>query len=116
MIKATSHSPEGDSPGASPGTSSLSGKQRRALRGLAHGLKPVVLVGQHGLSEAVIAEIDLALDHHELIEVRMQRPEDKKAAARELAERAGAELCGIVGHTVILFRRNEEAPKVTIPR
>lgn len=94
----------------------LTSKQRRALRGMAHSLKPVVLVGQHGLSEAVLAEVQLALDHHELIKVRMNAPEDKKAEATDLATRAGAELCGMVGHTVILYRRNEEMPKVVVPK
>ena len=85
-------------------------------RGLAHALKPVVLLGQHGLSDAALAEIGLALEHHELIKVRMNAPEDKKTAAVELAARAEAELCGVIGHTVILFRRNETSPKVAVPR
>jgi putative YhbY family RNA-binding protein len=46
-------------------------QQRRWLKQQAHHLKPVVLLGQHGLSEAVLAEIQLALDHHELIKIRV---------------------------------------------
>ncbi len=47
----------------------LNNKQKQYLKGLAHSLKPVVLLGQHGLTEGVLAEIDLALNHHELIKV-----------------------------------------------
>lgn len=94
---------------------SLTGKQRRALRGMAHGLRPVVHVGQSGLSDGVIAELEGALDHHELVKVRLHLPEDKKAAATALAERVNAHLCGVVGHTVILFRRNPEEPKLVLP-
>jgi RNA-binding protein len=92
----------------------LSGKQKRSLRAMAHSLKPVVQVGNAGLSDAVLNEIDLALSHHELIKVRMHGPEDKKVAADALAQRAGAALCGVVGHTVILFRPNPDDPKVVL--
>lgn len=46
-------------------------KQKQYLKGLAHSLKPVVMLGQHGLTEGVLAEIDAALAHHELIKVRV---------------------------------------------
>lgn len=49
----------------------LNNKQKQYLKGLAHSLKPVVLLGQHGLTEGVLAEIDLALNHHELIKVKV---------------------------------------------
>jgi RNA-binding protein len=85
-------------------TPELTSAERKDLRGKAHALKPLVQIGSAGLSDAVLAQIDEALDSHGLIKVRLQEPEDKKAAAAELAERSGAALCGLVGHTVILFR------------
>ncbi|MCP3984278.1 MAG: ribosome assembly RNA-binding protein YhbY [bacterium] len=94
----------------------LSGAQRRWLRGQAHALRPVIQVGGGGLSQAVLGAVDQALLAHELIKVRLIQPEDKKAAARELAERSGAELCGLVGHTVILYRPHPEEPKLELPR
>ena len=48
----------------------LSTKQKQHLKGLAHSLKPVVLIGANGLTEAVLAEMSVALDHHELIKVK----------------------------------------------
>ena len=93
----------------------MEGYQRKYLRGLAHGLKPVVQVGQAGVTAAVIAAVDDALEHAELIKVRLHEPEDKKAMATELAARAGAELCGMVGHTVILYRRHPDDPRIELP-
>jgi RNA-binding protein len=93
----------------------LQGFQRKYLRSLAHGRKPVVQVGEGGLSDAVLDALDRALGDHELVKVRLREPEDKKAAARELAERTGAELCGLVGHTVILYRRHPDTPKLELP-
>ena len=92
----------------------LTGKQRSTLRGKAHGLRPVVQVGQRGMREGVVQAIDAALLDHELIKVRLHLPADKKAAARELAEATGSELCGMVGHTVILYRPHPETPKIQL--
>ena len=52
-----------------------------------------------------------ALLDHELVKVRLHAPDDKKAAAQNLAERTGAHLCGLVGHTVILYRPHPENPR-----
>ena len=96
-------------------TSSLAGFQRKHLRKLAHDLKPVVSVGEAGISEAVGRALDAALEHHELVKVKLHQPEDKKAAAAELARRGEAELCGLVGHTVILYRRHPDRPRIEVP-
>ena len=97
---------------ARPGAPVLTGRQRKSLRGLAHRLEPVVLVGQAGVTEGVLRAVAEALLTHELVKVRLHDPEDKKAAARALADGAGAALCGLVGHTVILYRPHPERPKV----
>lgn len=99
----------------SPDAEALAGFQRRHLRGLAHALRPLVQVGEAGLSESVIQALDRALLDHELVKVRLHRPENKKGTARELARRSGAELCGLVGHTAILYRRRAEAPSIELP-
>jgi RNA-binding protein len=72
-------------------------------------------VGESGLSEAVLRALDAALLDHELVKVRLQEPEDKKATARALADGVGAELCGLVGHTVILYRPHPEEPRLQLP-
>lgn len=92
----------------------LSGKVRKQLRGMAHGLDAAVQVGQEGISPGVIAAIDAALLAHELIKVRMHQPTDKKSWADELAESTGSALCGLVGHTVVLYRPHPEKPKIRL--
>jgi RNA-binding protein len=93
----------------------LAGFQRRFLRGRAHGLRPVVQVGDSGLSESLLDALDAALRDHELVKVRLREPPDKKAAARELADASRSALCGVVGHTVILYRPHPDAPKIELP-
>ena len=82
---------------------------------MTHSLRPTLHVGQSGLSEGLVAELESVLDDHELVKIRLHSPDDKKLAASDLADRVGAHLCGVVGHTVILFRRNADAPKVVLP-
>ena len=90
----------------------LTGRERKSLRGRAHRLQPVVLVGHEGVTDAVVRAVDEALTTHELIKVRLHEPEDKRAAAEALAEGAAAALCGLVGHTVILYRPHPERPRI----
>ena len=89
----------------------LRGFQRKHLRKLAHPLKPVVHVGSAGISAPVLGALEKALADHELVKVRLHEPDDKKALARDLAEGADAHLCGVVGHTVILYRAHPENPR-----
>ncbi len=94
----------------------LSDKQIRHLKSLAHHLKPVVWVGQHGLRESVLEELSGALDAHELVKVKIVA---EKAERLEIIERmkaaVGAELVQHIGQMAILFRRNEKKPKVALP-
>jgi len=99
----------------------LKGFQRKALRGQAHGLKPVVSVGRRGMTDALFRAVDQALERHELIKVKfieMKEKEEKQAASRFLEEKTRCELVGLIGHTGIFFRRNEDPEKhrVFLPR
>lgn len=102
-------------PSTDPTPQELTSAQRRHLRGLAHPLRPVVFVGEGGLSDAVLRALDEALTSHELVKVRLRQPPDKQAAARALAEASGASLCGVVGHTVLLYRPHPDAPRIELP-
>jgi RNA-binding protein len=79
-------------------------------------LKPIVYVGEGGLSPAVIKALDDALTSHELVKVRLRSPEAKKDTARELAEASSSALCGVVGHTVVLYRPHPDEPRIKLPR
>jgi RNA-binding protein len=92
----------------------LSPSRRKQLRALAHHLEPLVHVGHAGVTEGVVEATARALLDHELIKVRLHEPEDKRAMARELAARTQASLCGLLGHTLILYRRHPKQPKIAI--
>ncbi|MDG2051947.1 MAG: YhbY family RNA-binding protein [Myxococcota bacterium] len=98
-----------------PESPALTGQQRKWLRGQAHALKPIVHIGEAGLSASVIEATRAALDRHELIKVRLQQPTDKRGTAQQISEQASATLCGLVGHTVILYRAHPENPKLVLP-
>jgi RNA-binding protein len=90
----------------------LTGKQRRQLRALGHHLEPVVIVGQAGVSEGVIAAVTLALHDHELIKVKINEgPEERHEAAEKLAQGTGAELAQLLGRTALLFKKRDEDSK-----
>ena len=93
----------------------LKGYQRVYLRGQAHGLKPVVQVGEKGVTESVAKAVTQALLDHELIKVKMSKPEHKKSMAQELADRTQSTLCGVVGHTAILYKAHPKAPRIHVP-
>ena len=97
---------------------SLSNSQLRYLRGLGHDLKPVVAIAVKGLSDNVMAEIELALDHHELIKVRISADdrEARDALVESILMRTGADKVQRVGHVLSLFRRNPREPKLDLPR
>lgn len=97
-------------------TQTLTSQQRKHLRSLAHSLKPVVQVGQNGVTEPVVAAVNQALLDHELIKIRLYEPEDKKGSAQELAKLTGAHLAGLIGHTVILYRAHPEKPTIRLPQ
>lgn len=92
----------------------LTGRQRKALRGLAHGFEPLVHVGAAGVTEAVVDAVDKALLARELVKVRLHAPEAKHDDAATLAAGTGASLCGVIGHVVILYRPHPKKPKIVV--
>jgi RNA-binding protein len=87
----------------------LTGTQRRQLRALGHHLEPVVIVGQSGVTEGVIAAVAQALHDHELIKVKINEgPETRQEAAQKLAEGTSAELAQLLGRTALLFKKRDE--------
>jgi RNA-binding protein len=95
----------------------LTGKQRQFLRGLAHPLSPVVRVGRGRVSDAVIAETKKSLASHELIKVRIDSDDSaaRKELAQQLAVASDAQIAGMVGKTLILYRPRDEEPEIELP-
>jgi RNA-binding protein len=85
-------------------------KQRRWLKGQVHHLRPVVLLGQAGLTDRVLAEIDGALTHHELIKVKVNAGDRglRDALVAEIAGRTGSDLVDRVGNMAAFYRANPE--------
>ncbi len=96
----------------------LSSSQKRYLRSLAHGLKPVVMVGAKGITDSLVAELDAALAHHELIKVKIaaEDRESRDAAVVELFERVDAAVVQRIGNIAVAFRRNPQKPQIELPR
>jgi len=98
--------------------SPLTGKQRKYLKGLAHGDRPPLFqVGRDGLADNVMASLDSALTSHELVKVQFLEKGDidRKAYARSIAERLGAELVQLIGYKASFYRANTEEPRIVLP-
>jgi RNA-binding protein len=95
----------------------LTESQLKYLRGLGHQLKPVVTVAGKGLSPSVLAEYDAALDHHELIKVRLRvgDREHRDRTIGELCAAAGATLVQRIGNIALLYRENPQQRKIRLP-
>jgi len=99
----------------------LKGFQKRYLRGLAHNLKPAIMIGRKGLSGALLKSAERAIMKHELIKVKFNDFKEKGQKAKisgRIARETGSEVAGTIGHTVIFFREQDdhEKRKVILPR
>lgn len=98
--------------------SSLTNAQIRFLRGQAHGLKAMLQVGAKGVTDAVVAEVDLALEHHELLKIRVaaEDREARDAMIGDLAERTGSALVQRIGNVAVLYRQSKDHRQIVLPR
>jgi len=88
------------------------------LRSLAHPLKPVVQIGHQGLTTGVVAALDVALERHELIKVKIagDAEVEPEEVAPEIERATHAQLAQLIGHTLVLYRRREREPKIQLPK
>jgi RNA-binding protein len=101
-----------------PSAPELSEKQRRHLRGLAHELKPIIRLGNAGLTDAVATETARALHDHELVKVKAPGGGDREARDAlftELAQRTASALIHRIGNVAVLYRPNATLPRILIP-
>jgi len=82
---------------------------KKTLKAQAHSLNPVVMIGQSGLTAAVLAEIEIALNSHELIKIRIRAErEDRKQITEKICADTKAELIQSIGQIAIIYRKNPE--------
>lgn len=96
---------------------SLTGKQRNYLRGLAHHLKPVIMVGDAGVTQTVLEGIKQALEHHELIKIKLRVGDrtDRRTALDNICDDTGAEAVQEIGQIAVIFRAAPE-PQINLPK
>jgi RNA-binding protein len=95
----------------------LSEKQKKYLRRLAHPMSPIVMLGNAGLTEGVVKELERALTDHELVKVaaRVGERSQRDAALDDLAQRTQAELVQRIGNVGVFYRRRAASPKILLP-
>ncbi|MBW2240295.1 MAG: YhbY family RNA-binding protein [Deltaproteobacteria bacterium] len=99
----------------------LKGYQKKYLKGLVHGVKPLVFVGQKGLSPTLTKAVDESLEKHELIKVKFidfKEKDQKKEIIGVVEKETKSELVGMIGHIAIFYRqqRDPEKRKINIPK
>ncbi len=99
-------------------STSLSNPQKRYLRGLAHDLKPIILVGTKGPTDSLLLELDTALERHELLKVKISAEDrdGRDAWIAQLVDKSQSELVGRIGNVAILFRRSKDKPLIILPK
>ncbi len=97
---------------------SLTGKQRRYLRGLGNQLQPVVWVGLKGVNEGVLTAITSAFENADLLKIKLQEgfAGDRHEIAEQLARATKSELVQVLGKTILLYRCHVEKPKIELPQ
>ncbi len=97
---------------------SLSKKQIKFLRAKCHGLKAVIMLGQKGLTDEVLNEIDIALNHHELVKIKLSVDdrEVRKQMIAEICDRSQSEEVQSIGKTLSIYRVNPDKAIIELPK
>lgn len=95
----------------------LNSKQTSHLRALSHNLNPVVMVGNNGLTEQVLREIEVSLNAHELIKIKVfgDDRELRKALLETICEKTGAASIHHIGKQLVIYRPADK-PKIILPK
>ena len=96
----------------------LNKQKLKFLRSLAHEASPIIWIGQHGLSPNVLEEVQKALEHHELVKIKLRVGErsEREKVSQSLCELTGAELVQKIGNTLTLYKVNEKEAVINFPK
>ena len=90
----------------------LTSKQRKILEKQAHDLSPVVIIGQHGVTENLLKMVEDSLKAHGLIKVKFNEyKDDKREYSEDIANRTDSNLVSVIGNVAIFYRQNEDPEK-----
>ncbi|WP_029407882.1 ribosome assembly RNA-binding protein YhbY [Thiomicrorhabdus sp. Milos-T2] len=95
----------------------LTTNQKKYLRGIAHGLNPMIIIGANGVTESLMAELESTLEHHEILKIKMASAdrEDRKKIVDYILEQTGALLVQTIGKICVIYRQSEET-ELPLPR
>ena len=96
----------------------LSNNQKKFLRSMGHSLKPIVMVGQHGLSENVLAELESTMTKHELLKIKIRTDdrEQKQQMIDQIIKFSQSHLVQVIGNVIVIYRAFDEEPQIVLPR
>ena len=95
----------------------LTGRQRSYLKSLANTLKPSLNIGKNGLSQSVLDQLDVQLEHEELVKITViqNSPVEAKDVVDEILEKTNAEFVSQLGKKMVIYRRSKENPTIELP-
>ena len=96
----------------------LTNNQKKFLRSMGHTLKPVVMIGQYGLTESVLAELESTMEKHELlkIKIRVQDRDEKQQMIDQIVKVSHSRLVQVIGNIMVIYRPFDEEPQIILPR
>ncbi|MDA3807899.1 MAG: ribosome assembly RNA-binding protein YhbY [Thiomicrorhabdus sp.] len=95
----------------------LTNNQKKYLRGIAHGLNPMIMIGAHGVTESLMAELESTLTHHEILKIKIASADrdERKEIIQHLLTESGALLVQTIGKICVIYRQNDETEQ-PLPR
>jgi RNA-binding protein len=95
----------------------LTNNQKKYLRGIAHGLNPMIMIGANGVTESLMAELESTLTHHEILKIKIASADrdERKEIIEHLLKESGALLVQTIGKICVIYRQNDETEQ-PLPR
>ena len=95
----------------------LTNNQKKYLRGIAHGLNPMIMIGANGVTESLMAELESTLAHHEILKIKIASTDrdERKEIIQHLVKETGALLVQTIGKICVIYRQNDET-ELPLPR
>lgn len=95
----------------------LSNNQKKYLRGIAHGLNPMIMIGANGVTESLMAELETTLEHHEILKIKIANDDrvERKEIVQHIVDETGALLVQTIGKICVIYRQNDDT-ELPLPR